>query len=291
MAVHYRYATVGGHRLFYREAAAGPGAPTVVLLHGCPASSFMFRDLIPLLGPGYRVIAPDLLGSGLSDAPSPDRFEYEFAGLANLTRCLLDQLGVGCFALYLHDCGAPVGWRIALDAPQRITAIISQAANAFEVGFGVEHWQPIWDYGLEPSAETEAALRRSYTLDAIRWQYQHGVVDETLVSPDTWQHDWALLARPGRLEVQLRLARDHLTNLALFPRLHRYLRQSQVPVLALWGRHDQILVPAGAEAFGAVAPGAQVHLLDGGHYLLESQLAEMSALILPFLAATHGAGG
>ncbi len=267
--IHHRYATVRGQRLFYREA--GPAAaPTVVLLHGFPASSFMFRNLIPLLAERYHVIAPDHLGFGLSDAPSVEDFRYTFDALAELTGGLLDQLGVTRFALYVQDYGAPIGWRVALAYPDRVTAIITQNGNGYEVGFAEAFWKPVREYWRDQSPATEVAVREALTLDAIRWQYLHGVPDETLVSPDTWYHDFGLVSRPGNDLVQLRLFADYATNLPLYPRLHAYLRDSAVPLLAVWGRNDEIFGPEGALAFADDATGAEICLLDGGHFLLES---------------------
>ena len=281
--VHHRYATVSGQRLFYREA--GPAdAPAVVLLHGFPASSFMFRNLIPQLADRYRVLAPDLLGFGLSDAPSADEFDYSFEALTDLTAGLLDQLGAGRYAIYVQDYGAPVGWRLALRDPDAITAIVSQNGNGYDAGFVDSFWKTVWDYQREQTPASEAAVRQAFTLEVTRWQYLTGVPDETLVSPDTWQHDYALLSRPGNDLIQLALFRDYATNPPLYPRLHDYLRTSRVPVLAVWGRGDEIFGPAGAQAFTEDADDAEIHLLDGGHFLLESAGDEVAALIRDFLA-------
>jgi pimeloyl-ACP methyl ester carboxylesterase len=283
--VHHRYATVRGQRLFYREA--GPtDAPAVVLLHGFPTSSFMFRNLIPLLSDGYHVIAPDHLGFGLSDAPPVDEFGYTFDALADLTGDLLSQLGISRFALYVQDYGAPVGWRLALAYPDGVTAIITQNGNGYEVGFAEDFWKPVREYWQEQNSQTEAALRQALTLDAIRWQYLHGVADETLVSPDTWYHDFGLVSRPGNDLVQLQLFADYASNLALYPRLQAYLRNSRVPLLAVWGRNDEIFRPEGALAFAGDATGAEICLLDGGHFLLESHLDTAAATIRRFLERT-----
>jgi pimeloyl-ACP methyl ester carboxylesterase len=283
--VHHRYATVNGRRLFYREA--GPAdAPTVVLLHGFPASSFMFRNLIPLLADRYHVIAPDHLGFGLSDAPPASEFGYTFNALAGLTGALLGQLRVTRYAMYVQDYGAPVGWRLALADPASVTAIITQNGNGYEAGFAQEFWKPVREYWAEQDPGTEAAVRQALTLDAIRWQYLHGVADESLVSPDTWQHDYALVSRPGNDLVQLALFADYASNLPLYPKLHAWLRESRVPVLAVWGRNDEIFLPAGALAFADDAPGAEICLLDGGHFLLESHLDAAAGTIRGFLART-----
>jgi pimeloyl-ACP methyl ester carboxylesterase len=283
--VHHRYATVRGQQLFYREA--GPaGAPAIVLLHGYPASSFMFRDLMPLLADQYHVLAPDHLGFGFSDAPPADDFGYSFDALASLTAALLDQLGVTRYATYVQDYGAPVGWRLALGDPGAISAIITQNGNGYEAGFVAGFWQPVREYWQDQNPRTEAAVRHALTLEAIKWQYLHGVPDQSVVSPDTWHHDFELVSRPGNDLVQLRLFADYATNLAVYSRLHAYLRDSQVPLLAVWGRNDEIFGPDGARAFAADAPGAEIHLLDGGHFLLESQLDAVAGYIRRFLGRT-----
>ena len=284
-AVHHRYATIDGRRLFYREA--GPaGAPAVVLLHGFPASSFMFRELIPVLADRYHVIAPDHLGFGWSDAPPAAEFEYTFDALAGLTAGLLGQLGVARYAMYVQDYGAPVGWRLALADPDAVTAIITQSGNGYEAGFTEDFWKPVREYWQDQGPDTEAAIRQALTLDVIRWQYLHGVPDESLVSPDTWQHDFAQVSRPGNDLVQLALFADYATNLPLYPKLHAYLRGTQVPVLAVWGRNDPIFGPDGALAFAGDSPGAEIQLLDGGHFLLESHLDAAADAIRSFLGRT-----
>jgi pimeloyl-ACP methyl ester carboxylesterase len=287
--VHHRYATVAGHQLFYREAGP-PDAPVVVLLHGFPASSFMFRNLIPQLADGYRVIAPDHLGFGLSDAPPVGRFDYTFDALTELTVGLLTELGVMRCAVYVQDYGAPIGWRMAVQHPDAITAIITQNGNGYDAGFVESFWTTVWDYQRAQTAETEAAIRQAFTLDVTRWQYLTGVPDESLVAPDTWHHDFALLSREGNDEIQLALFRDYATNPPLYPRLHEYLRDSRVPVLAVWGRGDEIFGPAGAEAFAEDAVDPEIHLLDGGHFLLESAGDQVATLIRDFLARRLPAG-
>ncbi|MBO3749292.1 alpha/beta hydrolase [Streptosporangiaceae bacterium NEAU-GS5] len=286
-AIHYRYAEVDGRRLFYREAGAAD-APALVLLHGFPTSSHMFRNLIPLLAGRYRVIAPDHLGFGLSDAPPVEEFGYTFDALAGLTAGLLRGLGITRYAMYVQDYGAPVGWRLALADPAAITAIITQNGNGYESGFVEAFWQPVREYWQDQNPRTEAAVRQALTLDAIRWQYLTGVPDESLVSPETWNHDFALVSRPGNDRVQLALFADYATNLPLYPKLHAYLRDSEVPVLAVWGRSDQIFGPAGALAFADDAPSAEICLLDGGHFLLESHLGATVALIRHFLRRRLG---
>ena len=277
--VHHRFADVRGRQLFYREA--GPvDAPAIVLLHGFPTSSFMFRELIPKLADRYHVIAPDYLGFGFSDAPAVDEFNYSFDALADLTAELLLGLGQTRYAIYVQDYGAPVGWRLLLRDPESITAIISQNGNGYDEGFIEEFWRGIWEY---QRGESDTAVRAALRVDAIRWQYTAGTPDESLVSPDTWHHDAALLARPGNDEVQLKLFRDYASNPPLYPQLHAVLRERRIPVLAVWGQNDPIFGPAGAQAF-ARDTDAEVHLLDGGHFLLETAGDEVAELMRVFLA-------
>src|ERR1700730_14679335 len=213
--VHYRYATVAGHRLFFREAG-DPAAPALVLLHGFQTSSYMFRDLVPALADRYHVIAPVHLGFGLSDAPSVEEFDYTFDALTGLTAGLLRALGIDRYAMYVQDYGAPIGWRLALQDPAAISAIISQSGNGYDAGFVESFWKVVWDYQTEQTAQTEGAVRQFLTLDATRWQYVTGVADETLVDPESWHHDYALISRPGNDEVQLKLFRDYATNSLLY---------------------------------------------------------------------------
>ncbi len=280
--VHHRYAAVDARQLFCRDAGP-PGARAVVLLHGFPASSFVFRNLIPALADSYQVIAPDYLGFGLSDAPPADEFGYIFDALAALTGALLGQLGITRYAIYVHDYGAPIGWRLALADPASVTAIVTQNGNGYEEGFTDTFWKPVRAYWQEQNAHTEAAIRGVLTLDAIRWQYLHGVPDETVVSPDTWHHDFDLVSRPGNDRIQLSLFADYATNVPLYPYLHAYLRDSRVPLLAVWGRNDEVFGPDGARAFAADAYRAEIHLVDGGHFLLESELDAAVGYIRPFL--------
>ena len=281
-ADHHRYATVDGHRLFFREAG-DTAAPKLVLLHGFPTSSYMFRNLIPALADRYHVIAPDHLGFGLSDAPGVEEFDYSFDALTDLTSGLLRSLGVDRYAMDVQDYGAPIGWRLALRDPSAITAIISQSGNGYDAGFVESFWKVVQAYQNEQTAETEAPVRQFLTLNATRWQYLTGVADETLVNPESWHHDYALISRPGNDLVQLKLFRDYATNAPMYPRVQEYFRATRVPLLAVWGRGDEIFGPAGAEAFADDLPDAQIHLLDGGHFLLESELDKVTALIRDFL--------
>lgn len=280
--INHRFADVDGHRVFYREAGS-PNDPTVLLLHGAPASSYMFRGLIPLLCDRWHVIAPDLLGFGLSESPTIAEFDYTFETLTDITEMLLAQVGVDRFAMYVQDYGAPVGWRLALRHPARISAIISQNGNAYTDGLVASFWNPLWSYADTPDAATEAPIRESLTLDRMRWQYVHGVADPTVVDPETWLHDFHALQRPGNLEVQLTLLRDYPANVELYPAVHEYFRRTQVPLSAVWGRHDEIFAPAGAQAFACDLRDAEIHLIDGGHFLLESQLDVVAGYVQGFL--------
>jgi pimeloyl-ACP methyl ester carboxylesterase len=284
--VHHRYASVGGYQLFYREA--GPSdAPTVVLLHGYPSSSFMFRDLIPILAERYRVIAPDHLGFGLSDAPSADQFNYSFVSLSSLTADLLVQLGVRRYGIYVHDYGAPIGWRLAVANPSAITSIVTQSGNGYQEGFDEAFWKPVWAFSREQTQENEAVIRGALSFESIKWQYLAGVPDQSVVAPETWSYDFGLVSRPGNDRIQLALNLDYVNNISFYPKLHEYLRASEVPVLAVWGEGDPIFRPAGAQAFAKDAPGAEVHLLPGGHFLLESALQDVSSLMMRFLDSVH----
>jgi len=279
---HHRYAIVNGHRVFYREAGARQ-QPTVVLLHGFPTSSAMFRNLIPVLAERWHVIAPDHLGFGLSDAPSLDDFPYSFDTLATVTETLLATLGIDRYALFVQDYGAPIGWRLALRSPDAVLAIISQGGNAYNEGLQPEFFTPIREYWREQTPRTEENVRESLTLELIRWLYLSGVADETLIDPTLWIRDHDLLSRPGVDQVQLALFRDYATNLALYAEVQRYFRTRQVPLLAVWGRNDPVFGTAGALAFSVDLPQAEVHLLDGGHFLLETALPEVTPLITDFL--------
>ncbi|MBY8339358.1 alpha/beta hydrolase [Streptomyces spinosirectus] len=281
-SVHHRTVTVNGLDVFYREAG-DPQAPALVLLHGFPTSSHMFRHLIPALADRYHVIAPDHIGFGQSAMPGVREFPYSFDALTEVTAGLLEQLGVGRFAMYVQDYGAPIGWRLAVQDPERITAIITQNGNGYEEGFVKTFWAGVFAYTTNPGPDTEAAMRGALTLQSTRWQYVNGVADPSLVSPDNWLHDQALLDRPGNDEIQLKLFRDYPTNVDLYPRLHQYFRDSRVPLLAVWGAGDEIFGPAGAEAFRQDLPDAEIHLIDSGHFALESHLATITGHIRDFL--------
>ncbi|MGW6900716.1 alpha/beta fold hydrolase [Streptomyces sp. NPDC054919] len=281
-AVHHRTATVNGLEVFYREAG-DPQAPDLVLLHGFPTSSHMFRHLIPALADRYHVIAPDHIGFGQSAMPALEDFPYTFDALTEVTSGLLQHLGVDRFAMYVQDYGAPIGWRLALQTPDRVTAIISQNGNAYEEGFVKPFWDGVFAYAQAPGPDTEAPMRGALTAEITRWQYVNGVADPSLVSPDNWVHDQALLDRPGNDGIQLKLFRDYPTNVDLYPQVHQYFRDSRVPLLAVWGAYDEIFGPAGAEAFSTDLPDAEIHLLESGHFALESHLEPITQHIRDFL--------
>jgi pimeloyl-ACP methyl ester carboxylesterase len=284
MTTHHRYAEVLGRQLFYREA--GPSdAPVVVLLHGTPASSHMYRHLIPALADRYRVIAPDYPGFGHSERPAVTDFDYTFDTLADHVDALLDQLSVSRYALYVQDYGAPVGWRLALRHPERISAIVTQNGNAYVEGFVGDAMEPLFAYGRDRSEANATPLRELISVEGLKWQYTHGVSDPTVVDPDAWVNAHAAVAADEEaVAVQLELFADYATNVELYPRVHEYFRTSQVPLLAVWGLNDEIFGPDGALAFTRDLPLAEVNLLDGGHFLLESRLDAAVALIRPFLA-------
>ncbi|MEU0401547.1 alpha/beta hydrolase [Streptomyces sp. NPDC006197] len=289
LPTHHRTVTVRGHEIAYREA--GPAdAPVLLLLHGFPTSSHMFRDLIPLLADRYRLIAPDHLGFGRSAAPSAADFDYTFAGLAALTAEFTEALGLDRFALYIQDYGAPIGLRLALAHPERITAIVTQNGNAYEEGLGAEAWAPVLALIEERTPETEEPVRAIRSLDGIRWQYETGVpaAYRDLLSPDAWHHDAALMAREGQDDIQLGLIADYGSNFALYPAFQEYFRTSRVPLLAVWGEGDQVFVPAGAEAFRRDLPDAEIHLLPTGHFALETHAPAIAELIGDFLKRHAG---
>jgi len=280
--VSHRRVSVDGLDVACREA--GPAdAPALLLLHGFPSSSHMFRDLIPALADRYRVIAPDLPGFGQTAMPPREQFAYTFDNLAKVIDGFTEQLGLTRYAIYVFDYGSPVGLRLALKHPERITAIITQNGNAYEEGLS-DGWTPIQAYWREPSAAHREALRAFLSPESVRWQYTHGVADASRVSPDGHALDNHYLARPGAHEVQLDLFRDYASNVALYPQFQAYFRQHQPPLLAVWGRHDPFFLPAGAEAFKRDIPAAQVQFFDTGHFALEAHAAEIADAIRGFLA-------
>ncbi|MGA4839421.1 alpha/beta fold hydrolase [Streptomyces sp. G45] len=282
--IHHRTTTLRGHEVFYREA--GPAdAPVLLLLHGFPSSSHMFRDLIPRLAHRYRVIAPDHIGFGRSATPSTAEFSYTFAELADVTAEFTEKLGLDRFALYVQDYGAPIGLRLALAHPERVTAIVTQNGNAYEDGLGAKAWAPVFAYIEDPNEETAAPVRQIRSLEGIRWQYTHGVPERhrDLLSPDAWERDAAEMAREGQDAIQLALIGDYGSNIALYPDFQAYFRDSQVPLLAVWGAHDEVFVRAGATAFLRDLPEAEVHLLPTGHFALETHAEPIAELVDGFL--------
>lgn len=279
--IRYQHVNVDGLKIFFREAGSKT-APSILLLHGFPTSSHMFRNLIPILAARYHVVAPDLPGFGFSDAPDRRSFRYSFEHLARIIAGFTEAVGLDRFAIYVFDYGAPVGLRVALAHPERVTAIISQNGNAYEEGLS-QGWNPIQKYWKEPTAENRAALREFLAPQTTRWQYLHGVQDETLVAPEAYELDSALLARPGNDEIQLDLFLDYASNVALYPKFQEYFRAKRPPLLAVWGKNDPFFLPPGAEAFKRDNPDAEVHFYDTGHFALETHVEEIAAEIRDFL--------
>ena len=283
-----QFLQVNGLNLFYREAG-DPALPTILLLHGFPTSSHMFRNLIPRLDDSYHVVAPDLPGFGFSDSPPRSRFKYTFENLARVIGTFTEMAGLKRFAIYIFDYGAPVGLRLALAHPEQISAIISQNGNAYEEGLS-EGWNPIQNYWKEPSAANRAALRDFLKPEATKWQYTHGVADQSLVGPEGYTLDSALLARPGNDEIQLDLFLDYASNVALYPKFQEYFRKERPPLLAVWGQNDPFFLPAGAKAFSRDNPKAEVHFYDTGHFALETHANEIASEITAFLKRTKEQG-
>jgi pimeloyl-ACP methyl ester carboxylesterase len=279
--VSYHYVQVDDVKVFYREAG-DPSAPTIVLLHGFPASSFMYRNLIPMLADRYHVIAPDLPGFGFTESPDRAHYAYTFDHLAQTVDRFTEILHLDKYALEVFDYGAPVGWRLATAHPERITAIVSQSGNAYEEGLS-DGWNPIQKYWKDPSEENRNALRGFLKPDTIKWQYTHGVSDPDQVAPETYTLDAALVSRPGNDEIQLDLFRDYATNVARYPEFQAYLREYHPPLLAVWGKNDPFFLPAGAEAFKRDDPKAQVRFYDTGHFALETNVKEIGQAIHEFL--------
>lgn len=281
-SIAYRRADVDGFNVFYREAGR-PGNTKLLLLHGFPSSSHMFRDLIPLLADRFHLIAPDLPGFGQSDMPDRDRFAYTFDNIANVVDRFTEVIGFDRFAVYVFDYGAPTGFRLALKHPERIAAIVSQNGNAYEEGLS-EGWNPIRAYWQDASAANRDALRVLLTHETTVWQYTHGVPDTAYVSPDGYSLDDFYLSRPGAHEVQLDLFRDYRSNVGLYPAFQEYFRVHQPRFLAVWGKNDPFFLPAGAEAFKRDMPNAEVRFFDTGHFALETHAKEIAAAMTNFLA-------
>ncbi len=279
--IHYRTITVDGIKIFYREAG-NPKAPPLLLLHGFPSSSFMFRDLIPLLSDRYHIVAPDLPGFGFSDAPDRAQFKYTFENLTKVVDKFTESVGLKRFAIYVFDYGAPVGFRLALAHPERITAIISQNGNAYEEGLS-DGWDALRRYWAKPTDANRDALRRDLSPESVKWEYLEGVPDESLIAPDPYILDSALLARPGNNEIQLDLFLDYATNVALYPKFQEYFRSRRPPLLAVWGKNDTGFLPPGAKAFKRDNPDAEVHFFDTGHFALETHAHQIAVVIQKFL--------
>ena len=280
--ISFRKVGVDGFNIFYREA--GPkDAPVLLLLHGFPSASHMFRDLIPQLSDRLRVIAPDLPGFGQSDMPERTKFNYTFDNIAGVIDRFTEVIGLGRFAIYVFDYGAPTGFRLAMRHPGRITSIVSQNGNAYVEGLS-DGWDPIRAYWQEPSEANRAVLRALLTPETTYWQYTHGVADASAVSPDGNSLDNFYLARPGADEVQLDLFGDYKSNVALYPEFQNYFRRHKPPLLAVWGKNDPFFLPAGAEAFKRDIPDAEVRFFDTGHFALETHCDDIAAAIRDFLA-------
>jgi pimeloyl-ACP methyl ester carboxylesterase len=281
-AVHYRSTLAEGQEIFYREA--GPaGAPTVLLLHGFPTSSQMFRNLIPALAERYHVVAPDYPGFGQSAMPSRTAYEYSFANLARTMDAFTQKLGLKSYVLYVMDYGAPVGYRLALAHPERVRGLIVQNGNAYEEGLR-EFWDPVKKYWADPSPANRDGLRGLVKIEATKWQYTNGVKDTTLLDPGTWTLDQVGLDRPGNDEIQLDLFLDYGTNVPLYPKFQAFFREKQPPTLIVWGKNDPIFPAEGAAPYLRDLPKAKIHLLDTGHFALETHGGEIAQRILSFLA-------
>ncbi|MCJ2071756.1 alpha/beta hydrolase [Methylobacterium sp. J-030] len=281
MTVHFNTVDVDGLKVFYRSAG-DQSAPAVLLLHGFPSASHMFRDLIPELACKYHVVAPDLPGFGMTEQPTRDVFAYTFEGIARVIGRFTEVLGLTTFAIYVFDYGAPVGFRLALDHPDRIAAIISQNGNTYREGVS-EAFAPVQAYWDEPTQANREALRSFLAPQTTLFQYTHGVSDPTLVSPDGRNLDDFYLSRPGNDEIQLDLLGDYKTNIACYEKIQAYLRKNQPPLLAIWGQNDPFFIPPGAEAFKRDLPDAEVRFVDSGHFALETHAREIGAAMREFL--------
>ena len=279
--IHYREIEIDKLNIFYREA--GPAnAPVVLLLHGYPTSSHMFRNLIPILSDRYHVIAPDLPGFGFSDSPSHQQFDYTFDNLAKTVQGFIDKLGIKRFAVYIFDYGAPVGLRLAMANPEKITGIISQNGNAYEEGLSTE-WDGIQKYWRDPSQANRDSLKDFVSEKATWFQYHQGASDTALIAPETYTLDQAFLDRPGNIEIQLDLVKDYRTNVALYPKFHEYFRKHQPKMLLVWGNRDPFFLPAGAEAYKKDNPNAILKFYETGHFALETHVSEIGKEILNFM--------
>lgn len=280
--IHYRTVNVGGVDIFYREAGVRD-SPAILLLHGFPSSSHMFRNLIPELSQHYRVVAPDLPGFGFSATPDRTNFQYTFDNLARIIDSFTREVGLTAYAIYVFDYGAPVGFRLAVNNPDKITAIISQNGNAYKAGLS-NGWDPIRRYWNEPTEENRNALRSLLTIETTKWQYTHGVPDASLIAPESYLLDQLLLDREGNAEIQLDLFGDYKSNVAMYGVFQEYFRMNKPPFLALWGKNDPYFLPSGAEAFRKDMPKAEIKFYDTGHFALETHAREIALDIVTFLS-------
>lgn len=280
--VKYKTAQVNDLDIFYREAG-DPSASALLLLHGFPTSSHMFRDLIPLLSEKFHIIAPDLPGFGLSSAPDHTQFRYTFDNLAKTMNQFTEKIGLKKYAMYVFDYGAPVGYRLAVAHPEKITAIISQNGNAYLQGLS-NGWNPIQNYWETPTLENRNSLNGFLKLESTKFQYLHGVPDESLVSPDSYMYDQLLLDRAGNNEIQLDLMGDYKNNVAMYPEFQEYFRTYKPALLAVWGKNDPFFLPIGAESYRKDLPNATIKFYDTGHFALETHAVAISADIIGFLS-------
>ena len=282
--IHYRTAAVGDHQIFYRKAG-DPNQTSLLLLHGFPSSSHMFRNLIPLLSDRFHIVAPDLPGFGFSQSPPGSQFKYTFDNLATVIEAFTEVVRLQRYALYVFDYGAPVGFRLAVAHPERVTAIVSQNGNAYKEGLS-DAWDPIRSYWAEPTTKNRGVVRDALlTFEGTRWQYTHGVANPEMIAPESYTLDAALLERPGNKDIQLDLFLDYATNVKLYPKFQEYFRKSKPPLLAIWGKNDPFFIPAGAEAFRKDLPNAEVQFLDTGHFATETHVVEIAGAMHEFLNA------
>ena len=280
--------TVDGQSIFYREAGDKENAPTILLLHGFPTSSHMFRNIIPALADKFHLVAPDYPGFGYSSMPPVDKFEYTFDHLAQIVDKFITRIGLERYSLYVMDYGAPIGYRLAVKHPEKVEALIVQNGNAYDEGLG-EFWKPLKAYWYEPNDKNKNALKKFLTLEATRWQYTHGVKNENAISPDNWIHDQLLLDRPGNNEIQLQLFYDYRSNPPLYPQWQEYFRKYQPPTLVVWGRNDIIFTKEGAIPYQRDLKNIQLHLLNTGHFAFEEEGELIAELISRFLLTRHKA--
>jgi pimeloyl-ACP methyl ester carboxylesterase len=274
---------IDGQTIFYREAGNKEKTPTILLLHGFPSSSYMFRNLMPALADKFHLVAPDYPGFGNSSMPTVDEFEYTFDHLADIVDKFVEQIGLEKYSMYVMDYGAPIGYRLAVEHPERIEALIVQNGNAYDEGLR-EFWGPLKAYWYEPNEKNKEALGKFLTIEATKWQYTHGVRNESAISPDNWILDQSLLDRPGNKEIQLQLFYDYRSNPPLYPQWQDYFRKYQPPTLVVWGRNDQIFTKEGAVPYQRDLKNIEVHLLDTGHFALEEEGELITDLISRFLS-------